>query len=132
MGDIESSSVIRGALFAALITVPTAIVMLLIADASSDDGSSLVFLFLGVILMGFCYGGYRAAQDITTTPLTHSAMAALLAYVVIQGVGITRRTLAGDDISWLGLIFNGLLASSFGMVGGFIAQIRNNRKRPSS
>lgn len=128
MGDIDAAAIARGATLAGLIAAPTALAMIAIADSRDGDSSSVVFLFLGIILIGFALGGYRAARDIVETPLTHSALAALLAYSLIQGVGIARRTISGNDISWLALVFNGLLASSFGMVGGFFAQLRNNRR----
>ncbi len=117
----------RGAVVAAAITVPLAIVMEVLRRDRELSGSSLGFLFLALILCGFAVGGYVTAKTIETTPLMHAALAALLAFVIIQGFGIVRRLATDESIAWAGIVLNGLLAASFGMIGGWVAMLRSNR-----
>ncbi len=124
MTNLDWTAVIRGAIAAGFIAGPTAVVMLVVGNQRELSGSSLVLLFFGIILMGFAYGGFIAGRPIESTPLMHAALAALLCYAVIQGLGIIRRGIAGEEIGWIGVFARALLASTFGMVGGFWAMIR--------
>lgn len=124
MNNLERPAVVRGAMAAGLIAGPTAIVMLVVGQQRELEGGNLVLLFFGIILVGFGYGGFVASRTIETTPLMHAALAALLCYVAIQGLGIVRRGIAGEDIGWIGVFARALLASTFGMVGGFWAIVR--------
>ncbi len=124
MTTLDRTAVIRGALGAGLIAGPMAIIMLIVGSQRELSGTNLLLLFFGIILGGFAYGGFVAARSIESTPLMHAALAALLCYAVIQGFGIVRRGLAGDEIGWIGVLARALLASTFGMVGGFWAMVR--------
>lgn len=128
-GSIDRQAVVRGALAAGMIAGPIAIIMLLVGQQRELDGSSLLFLFFGIIFAGFGYGGFVAGRTISTTPLMHAALAALLCYVVIQGLGVIRRGIAGEDIGWIGVVGRALLASTFGMVGGAWAMVRQRAER---
>ncbi len=127
--SLNFQAVKRGALAAGSIAAPMAIIMLIVGRQRDLDGSSLLLLFFGIILAGFGYGGYVAARDIDATPLMHAALAALACYAVIQGLGVMRRLVVGDDIGWIGVVARALLASTFGMVGGFWAMIRQRNDR---
>ena len=118
----------RGAVVAAAITVPLAIFMEFLRRDRELSGSSLGFLFLALILCGFAVGGFVTAKNIETTPLMHAALAALVAFVIIQGFGIIRRLLADEAIAWDGIVLNALLAASFGMIGGWVAMLRSNKR----
>jgi putative membrane protein (TIGR04086 family) len=122
--NVERESVLKGMAVAIVICLPLA----LIADAiSNEDNPSrwTIPLYFGV-LVGFAIGGFVAARSAHDYPYTNGAVAALGAYVVIQGVGIIVR-LAGDDpVHYVGVVFNALLAYGSGLTGG-VAGARGNR-----
>lgn len=118
---LEHRSVLTGALVTIVLAVPPAVIGLLLSDDDSLEGSSWVpFLFLW-ITVAFFVGGLVAARAQPHAPLAHGAAAALLAYLLVQGVGVVRHLISGDDLSWLSIAFAATLSASFGTVGGIVA-----------
>ncbi len=118
---LEGRSIAAGAALTIALAVPPTLVAVLASDDDSLAGSSWVPLLFLWIVVAFFAGGVVAARAQPHAPLAHGALAALLAYVLVQGVGIIRHLVAGDDVSWLSIPFNALLASSTGMLGGIAA-----------
>jgi hypothetical protein len=113
-----------GATVAAVIAVPAA----LIGNAAGGDGAPLASI---VILLGLAAGGaVAAARQTRGTPLTYGISAALVTFAVIQGVGVVRRLVAGDEIGWAGIISSAILTALAGMVGGLVGG-RVRRPPPS-
>lgn len=109
-------SVIRTAATAGLvILVPAAIVSELFV--SSTTSSIIVYVFFAVIMFGFSSCGYAAARLNSNTPLTHGAVAAIVAYAVIQVVGIVTSLARGEDLNPIGYPLLVGIAASFGMLG---------------
>ena len=118
MGSLDWRVVSAGALLAALIAVPAALIS---RGSGVDEDSPWMPLFFGIVLIGFALGGALAARAATHLPLTHAAAGAFMAFAVVQVVGIIRRLIVGDDINLASIVFAGLLSLSAGMVGGLIA-----------
>ena len=116
---------LRGAVVALAIAVPAALVSqaLTSTDALDSDSNWLV-LFVVVVIAAFGIGGWTAARHETPSPLRDGATAAFLAYAVVQTVGVIRLLVAGDEIEWVKIAFNGLLAASVGATGAIFAQRR--------
>ena len=125
MIDLDQRAILRGALVAMVLAVPIA----LVAKALDlDSESNAIFAFLALILIAFGIGGYLAARGNTVAPLTQGAVAARLACVVVQAAAILRRLVIDEDVRWIGAVFNGLIASSAGLLGALWA-VRRNRNR---
>lgn len=118
---LEGRSIVVGALLTIVLAVPPTVVAVLATDDDTLAGSSWVPALFLWIVVAFFAGGLLAARAQPHAPLAHGALAALLAYVLVQGVGVVRHLLTGDEIAWLAIPFNALLASSTGMVGGIVA-----------
>jgi putative membrane protein (TIGR04086 family) len=118
---LEGRSIAVGAGLTIALAVPPTLVAVLASDDDSLAGTSWVPLLFLWIVIAFFAGGVVAARAQPHAPLAHGALAALFAYVLVQGVGVLRHVLSGDDVSWLSIPFNALLATSTGMAGGIVA-----------
>lgn len=116
---VDRAAVVRGALVATAICLPLAIVAQQVVDP--DDGTALAPLLFLAVLVGFAVGGFVAARQATGAPFTNGGVAALLAFVAIQGVALVVRLVDGDPPSATTLVFNALLAFACGLAGGALA-----------
>ncbi|MDY7101342.1 MAG: hypothetical protein S0880_09160 [Actinomycetota bacterium] len=126
---LDQRSVAVGAAVSAVIVVPAS----LIGDslgADDGDGSAWVFVFLGLVVVGFALGGYVAATANPNMPYLHGVAAAVAAFAAVQLIGLCRKVLAGDDVLWFAMCFRALVAMTFGMVGGIVAD--SVRRRTNS
>jgi hypothetical protein len=80
-----------------------------------------------IVLAAFFIAGLVGGACAPDAPLTHGAIAAFLAFALIQGVGSARRAIAGDDVNVLAIAFNGLIAPSIGVFGAYFATWRAAR-----
>jgi hypothetical protein len=60
-----------------------------------------------------------------------AALAAAAAYLIVQSVGVVRRLVADEPISWVGYPFLALLMATCGMLGGLFARRTVARMRGS-
>ncbi len=129
---LEPRSVLTGAGVTILLAVPPALIGLLLDSDDSLEGSSWVPALFFWITVAFFLGGLVAARAQPHAPLAHGAAAALLGYLLVQGVGAVRHLISGEGLSWLSITFAALLASSIGTVGGIVANsLRARRSRAS-
>ncbi len=108
-----------GALMTLLIAVPAAVVTAWLSDDGATDESNWTLLALLAIVVAYLLGGALAGRAEPLAPFINGAAATLLAFVVIQFVGIVLRLFRGDDVNLVALVFNGLLAASFGTFGAW-------------
>lgn len=112
----------RGAVVAVAICLPLALVSREVADGGgASPASALLFV---LVLAGLAAGGLVAARSAAVAPFTNGGLAALLAFVAIQGVALAVRGAAGVPASLPALVFNGLLAYGCGLAGGAVAARR--------
>lgn len=121
LAELNLRAVASGFGVAVLIALPAGVVAQIIADRSTTRGPAQGALFF-VVLAAFTLGGFVAARPNRDTPQIHGAVAALAAFAAIQTIGVVRRLLSGDDINFGGVVFNGLLAATCGLLGGLIAR----------
>jgi putative membrane protein (TIGR04086 family) len=127
---LDRRAVVAGTSIALAIAVPAALIsQLLDTKGTVHDHSGVLAVAFIVVLVGFVAGGFVAGSKRTDAPLANGAMAALLAFAIVQGVGVIRRSITGDDISWLAIPFNGLIAASLGVLGGYVAGRRTEGAR---
>jgi predicted permease len=113
----------RGAVTALVVALPVAVFnQLLIAAGDIESASPVTVLFWLLILFGAAAGGWGVLRLAPDAGLPHAAAAGALAYAVVQGVGIIRRLLADEPLSWLAFPFLALLMATAAMVGGMIAR----------
>lgn len=116
---VDGAAVLRGAAVAIAICLPLALIGQQVVD--EGDGSPLTGLLFVAVLAGFAVGGFVAARAASTAPYTNGGLAALAAFMVIQGTAVVVRLVAGGGVSVPVLVFNGLLAFGCGLAGGTIA-----------
>jgi putative membrane protein (TIGR04086 family) len=119
--QLDRRAVLLGAAVAMAIALPAAIAAEVLVD--SDESAFGLPLF-ALVLVAFGFGGFVAARRTTRSPLSNGAVAALVAYVIIQGVGVVRRVIAEETVSPAAIVFAALLASSTGLLGAFLADRR--------
>ena len=127
MSRLDPRAVLVGAAVSLVIAVPPAVLAQVQSDRDALEGSNWVLILFAVVLVAFMAGGYVTAKRTEGEPLTNGAVAALLAYLLVQGYGIVRRLADGDEIRWLGIVFAALLAASCGTVGAIVATARRRR-----
>ncbi|HEX4901988.1 MAG TPA: hypothetical protein VFV42_04205 [Acidimicrobiales bacterium] len=127
---VSPRAVAVGAGIALAICVPAAILAQVLDEAGSvDDDSSWLLVLFAVILVGMGIGGHAAAVRRLDAPLTNGAVAALAAYLLVQGIGAVRLLASGDDVTWAAIPFFALLSASAGMAGALVADHRARRPR---
>jgi hypothetical protein len=116
----------RGAAVAVALCLPLALVSQAVADGEGGDGLA-VLLFVAVLL-GLAGGGFVAGQRARAAPFTNGGLAAVAAYVAIQGTALVVRGVVGDGDgdgpSIPSMVFTGLLAYGCGLAGGAVASRR--------
>ncbi|MBL8778438.1 MAG: TIGR04086 family membrane protein [Acidimicrobiales bacterium] len=127
MSRLDPRAVLIGATASLVIAVPPAVLAQIQSDRDALEGSNWVLILFAVVLIAFMIGGYVAAKRAEGEPLANGALAALLAYLLVQGYGVMRRLADGDEIRWLGILFAALLAASCGTVGAIVATARRRR-----
>ena len=119
---LEWGAIWRPALSISVFLLPLGILQqVLVDDGSIDRNGSVSLLFVAVFLFLAAVCGYGAARLASDRLLEHGAAAAGLAYVIVQGVGIIRHLVTGEDlISPLSFIYLALLMATCGMLGAML------------
>lgn len=119
---LDGRAVGAGALVALAVAVPVATV----GSVLLDDGSDAVFAFAVLSLAGFFAGGWVAGARRPLAPGRHGAAAALAGFAVAQAVAAVLQSARDEDLRPVAWVFNALLATSVGLLGGATA----GRRRP--
>jgi putative membrane protein (TIGR04086 family) len=123
--NVDRPSVVDGARLAVLVAAAAIALAQAITSLTDRDANLLLYL---VLLGGLGAGGRLAARRQPAAPLTHGALAALLAYAVLIVVVTAIRVAVGRGIADpVSLVFNGLMAASAGIFGGYLAVMRPGR-----
>jgi len=126
--ELDRPAVLKGMAAAAVIAVPFALLGL----AASDEDSLGWAGWLSVlgILLGLVIGGFLAARDQQVgAPLTHGIVAAMAVYVIVQGIGILKRAVAGEELNWAKYASSLLLSIVAGTVGALLASMATASRR---
>jgi hypothetical protein len=125
--NLELDAIAKGMAVAIVVCLPLALLSQAIADGTDDDPSRWAFLLFFGVLAGFVLAGFVTARAATEYPYTNGAVAALVGYVVIQGVAIVVRLVGGDDVRVVAVVFNGLVAYGCGLTGALAGARNTNR-----
>ena len=123
--NVDRGAVLAGARLAVIVAVPP--IVLGHALGSAGGGNAVFPLYL-IVLGGLCAGGRLAAMRQPESPLTHGALAAIAAFVALVGAIVLIQLALGREVADpVALVFNGLMASSAGMFGGYLAAWKAGR-----
>ncbi len=123
--SVDRSAVLAGGRLAVIVAVPA--IILGQALESAAGGNAVIPLYL-ILLGGLCAGGRLAALRQPESPLTHGALAAVAAYVtLVLGIVVIQLALGREVADPVSLVFNGLMAASAGMFGGYLAAWQGGR-----
>ena len=126
--ELDRAAVVKGMLAAAVVAVPFALLGL----AASDDDSLGWAGWLSVlgILLGLVIGGFIAARDQRVgAPLTNGIVAAVAVYVIVQAIGIVKRSISGEDLHWAKYLSSLLLSVVAGTIGALLASVGTGARR---
>ncbi len=123
--NIDRRAVFAGAQLAILIAGAAIVVAQAVTSLTDRNANLLLYL---VLLFGLAAGGRRAGMLQPLSPLTHGALAALATYVIlIVVITVIRLALGREVADPVSLVFNGLMAASAGVVGGYVAAVPPKR-----
>jgi putative membrane protein (TIGR04086 family) len=123
--NVDRTAVLAGAKLAVLVAAASIVVAQAITSLTDSDANLLLYL---VLLGGLAAGGRVAGRRRPDAPLTHGALAALSAYVLlIVVITVIRLALDREVADPVSLVFNGLMAASAGIFGGYLALVRPGR-----
>lgn len=113
----------RGIVTALVIVVPAGVLNQLLVDSGDIDAASPVaIVFWVLILAGGAAGGWAVVRLSPDASLLYAAGAAAGAYLIVQGFGVVRRLVAGEDLSWLAYPMLAMMMATFGLFGGMFAR----------
>lgn len=119
---VELRAVVQGAFLALAVTVPT-ILVTKVVDATVGiraDSNALFWPYL-LVLIGLVAGGRRAARRHPEAAMTHGALGAGAAYLVMGVVIVILRLAQGDAVNLAGVVVQAMIALSAGTLGGMLS-----------
>ena len=125
---LDRNALIAGIVTAVIISVPAALIGQAIDDPSTNDNPSAgALLLVGVVLFGLAAGATVAAmRQQVGAPLVHGIVAALVTFVLVQGIGVIRHIAANEDVLWSRVL------SSASAVDGRRHDRRHHRRPPAT
>ena len=109
----------QGVLTALVLALPAGILNQLLENSKGDGANSpWTKLLWMVILFGGAAGGFAVMRLAPSSRLSAAAGAAATAYGIVQTIGVVRRLLTDQPISWLAFPLLALLMATCGMLGG--------------
>lgn len=118
----------RGAAMALILAMPAALANVVLADQDPKPRAALNLTLL-VLLVAFAVGGSLAGREAPSNAAKHGAIAAFVAFVPVQVIGILGRLDRGEPIAVGQAIVIGLLAACAGTLGAQLGARRRARKQ---
>ena len=112
----------RGTITALVVALPAGIMnQALVSGGDIEAGSPWAILFWILIMFGAAGGGWAVRRLSPQSHLAWAAGAAATAYAIVQAIGVVRRLIIGESISWLAYPFLALLMATCGVLGAIYA-----------
>lgn len=119
---VDRDAVLAGARLAVLVGAASIVLAQAIKSLTDTDANLLLYV---VLLGGLTVGGLVAGRRQPASPLTHGALAAVAAYLILIAVITAIRVALGREVADpVSLIFNGLMSASAGLFGGYLSLVR--------
>lgn len=117
---------------AALAVALPATLLAQILDATADDGiaDAPLLTLSAVVLVGAGVGGWVVAGRRVPPLAPLAAAAGFLAMAVVQGLGVARRALAGEDVAWNVVPVVLLAGTAVAGLAAVLTRRRAGRSRP--
>lgn len=113
----------RGAVTALVVALPAGVLNQFLVDSGEIAAASpYALLFWILILFGGAAGGWAVIRLSPAARLSYAAGAGALAYAVVQGIGVVKRLIQDDPISWLAFPLLAVLMATCAMLGGMYAR----------
>lgn len=127
--DVDPGALRRGLAVGVVVVAPVAALSAAVARTDGEGIGPLGLVLLALVLVGFGVAGATTARTGVVLPFTHGALAGLATFAVVQAGVLVVSSIVGREggISVAGLVFNGLLAASAGMIGAMLVA---GRRRP--
>jgi hypothetical protein len=106
------------------VIVPGALASGVLADQA---GSWVVWLFLGLVVVGFTLSGVVAGHLRSDTPMVHGALGAAVAFLGALAVGLVSAALHDRSLSVAAVPLAALLAVTAGVGGSLLADLVDRR-----
>jgi len=120
---VDGRAVLLGAAVVLGVAVPVAAIGSLVVD----EGSDAVFVLALLALVAIGAGGWLAGSRARRSPLATAALAAFAGFAVAQLVSLVLQAIDDDDINPAAVVFNALLATNVGLLGGWLAGATKRR-----
>jgi hypothetical protein len=121
---IDTRAIARGALVGLIVIVPLSVAVEILERNVDDlEGSGWMFIPFVAVLVAYVAAGRRAARAAPDAPLSHGALAALVAFAGWLLVRVAVPLVQGDDLGFGGraIVTNAIFAAAFGLVGGALS-----------
>lgn len=118
----------RGTVTALVVALPAGVMnQVLVSGGDIDAGSPWAILFWILIMFGAAGGGWAVRRLSPGAHLAWAAAAGATAYAIVQAIGVARRLITGDDISWIAYPFLAMLMACCGLLGALYASRMGRR-----
>lgn len=124
--NLDRGAVLAGARLAVAVGAASIVAAQAVKSLTDRDANILLWF---VLLGGLAAGGRVAGRRQPLWPLTHGALAALSAYLVlIVVITLIRLALGREVADPVLLVFNGLMSASAGLFGGLLSLFGPRRR----
>ncbi|HEV2368562.1 MAG TPA: hypothetical protein VGR90_01725 [Acidimicrobiales bacterium] len=136
----ERASLVRGVVVTLVLAVPTVVAVRAAKGGDLSGAESNLWLYaVGIVLVAYAVGGFVAAMRCLDLPLSHSALGAAIAFV-LMAVGSGVAAVADGNHIHAGVVLGGVLLGalcvSAAVLGGYgsvwWAERARRRRGPSS
>lgn len=124
-------AVLTGAGVALALSLPAALAAQVIdALHDGDDTPAAALLLVPVVLAGALLGGLAVGRRAIRRPDLTGAAAGALAIAVVQAIGVARRLIAEETVTWSAVPVTIAVGAALGALGAALTAQRAGRKRP--
>lgn len=124
-------AVLTGAGVALAVSLPAALAAQVIDALHDGDGTpAAVLLLVPVVLAGALVGGLAVGRRPGGRAPVVGAAAGALAIAVVQGMGVARRLIADEPVTWSAVPATIAVGAALGAIGATLTARRAGRKRP--
>jgi hypothetical protein len=112
------------------VAIPPTLVVQILDAGYTDVSGAVTFPVAVLVVAGMALGGYTAASQAPDRQVPVAALAGLVATVMVQGLGILRRSAADDDVAWATVPAVAALSVLAAAIAGGLAGRRAASTRP--
>ena len=126
---VDARALVRGAIAGLAVIVPVSLAVEILERNVDDlEGSGWMFIPFVAVLVAYVHAGRLAGAAAPDAPLSHGALAALIAFAGWLLVRVAVPLVQGDDLGFgpRAIVTNAMFAAAFGLLGGALGT-RNAR-----